>query len=157
MIIINRPPYFPMMIDLQGKLVLIVGGGKTASRRAHTLLRCGAVIHAVSPDFSPDFPKDSRRLTRSFSPNDIHPGLALVIAATNSRTVNRLVRDTAHALRIPVNVCDSQAECDFFFPSLINRDNVAASVCTAGLSPSLTRKLSDRLRKVWRSWVSEAQ
>ncbi|MBQ3654447.1 MAG: bifunctional precorrin-2 dehydrogenase/sirohydrochlorin ferrochelatase [Synergistaceae bacterium] len=157
MIIINRPPYFPMMIDLQGKPVLIVGGGKTASRRAHTLLRCGAVIHAVSPDFSPDFPQDSHRLTRPFSPTDIHPALALVIAATNTRTVNRLVHDTAQALRIPVNVCDSQTECDFFFPSLINCDNVAASVCTAGLSPTLTRKLSDRLRKVWYSWVSEAR
>ena len=146
-----------MMIDLKGKSVLVVGGGRTASRRADTLLRCGAFVCAVSLSFCSEFPKDTRRLTRPFLASDIHPDLALVIAATNDRTVNRLVRDTAHALRIPVNVCDSQSECDFFFPSLINRDNVAVAVCTAGISPSLTRKLSDRLRKVWYSWVSEAE
>ncbi|MBQ7219596.1 MAG: hypothetical protein IJS28_01305 [Synergistaceae bacterium] len=33
----TRPPYFPMMIDLQGKSVLVVGGGLVASRRAETL------------------------------------------------------------------------------------------------------------------------
>ena len=154
---IARPPYFPMMIDLQGKHVLIVGGGQVASRRAGTLLRCGAVITAVSPEFCPDFPEGIERITRTFLPEDLTADFALVIAATNSRTTNSLIHSLARSLGIPVNVCDNQAECDFFFPSLINHDYAAASVCTAGISATLTRRLSDKLRKVWASWVREAK
>ena len=151
----TRPPYFPMMIDLMGKHVLIAGGGHIASRRADTLLRCGAEIFAVSPEFSPDFPKAAHRITRPFSTDDITPEFTLIIAATDSREVNSLIHSLAAKAGIPVNVCDSQDECDFFFPSLINHENVAVSVCSAGLSPALTHKLSDKLRKVWVSWVSE--
>ena len=144
-----------MMIDLQGKSVLVVGGGLVASRRAETLLRCGARIAAVSPEFSPEFPKGTHRITRTFTPEDITSDYMLIIAATDSREVNSLINSIAKAHGIPVNVCDSQSECDFFFPSLINHENVAVSVCTAGMSAGLTRRLSDRLRKVWDSWVSE--
>ena len=153
----NRPPYFPMMIDLQGKRVLIAGGGQVASRRADTLLRCGAVITAISPAFCADFPEGAERITRPFLPEDLTADFALAIAATNSRTTNSLIHSMARSLRIPVNVCDSQAECDFFFPSLINHEYAAASVCTAGISASLTRRLSDKLRRVWTSWVIEAK
>ena len=144
-----------MMIDLLGKSVLIVGGGHIAARRADTLIRCGAEVLAVSPEFCPEFPKASARITRHFQPEDLTPDFALVIAATDSRTVNSLVHSIAKALKIPVNVCDSQEECDFFFPSLINHENVAVSVCSAGISAGLTKTLSDKLRKVWASWVNE--
>ena len=142
-----------MMIDLAGKSVLIVGGGKVASRRADTLLRCGAVITAISPEFSQNFPEVSRRISRQFLPEDITSDYVLIIAATDSRAVNSLIHSRAHSLKIPVNVCDSQAECDFFFPSLINHENVGVSVCSAGISAVITRKLSDKLRRVWDSWV----
>ena len=153
----NRPPFFPMMIDLQGRRALVAGGGNVASRRAKTLLRCGAVITAVAPLFCPDFPEDAERITRPFMPEDLAADFALVIAATNSREVNSLIHSLAHSRGIPVNVCDSQAECDFFFPSLINCGNIAASVSTAGTSAAITKKLSDKLRKVWPSWVIKAK
>ena len=151
----TRHPYFPMMIDLQGKSVLVVGGGHIASRRTHTLLRCGAKVSAISPSFSQDFPEAAHRIYRTFSPEDISPNFTLIVAATNNRQVNSLVHSLARKAGILVNVCDSQDECDFFFPSLINHDNVAVSISSAGISPSLTRRLSDKLRKVWDLWVSE--
>ena len=151
----ERPPFFPMMIDLNGRKVLIVGGGHIASRRAETLLRCGAEIIAVSPEFAPEFPEGTRRIARKFSPDDITAGLSLVIAATNDRSVNHAVHLMARKASIPVNVADCQKECDFFFPSLINSGHVAVSVSTAGKSSSLTRRLSDRLRKIWPTWIAE--
>ena len=145
-----------MMIDLQGKPVLVVGGGHIASRRVDTLMRCGAEVVAVSPHFCTDFPQGASRITRAFEPGDIHRDFVMVIAATNSREVNSLIHSLAKSLEIPVNICDSQSECDFFFPSFINHDNVAVSVCSAGISAGLTKRLSDKLRKVWDLWVSEA-
>ena len=146
-----------MMIDLQEKPVLVVGGGHIAARRADTLLRCGAEVVAVSPGFCPEFPHSDhvRRITRPFRPEDLTPDFVLVISATDSRSVNSLVSSLAKALHIPVNICDSQEECDFFFPSLINHENVAVSVCSAGISAGLTKRLSDKLRRLWPSWVNE--
>ena len=150
----ERPPFFPMMIDMEGKRVLIVGGGHVASRRAETLLRCGAEIIAVSPEFAPEFPEGTHRIIHKFSHDNITAGLSLVIAATNDRSVNHMVHLMARKASIPVNVADCQEECDFFFPSLINSGPVAVSVCTAGKSSSLTRRLSDRLRNIWPVWIA---
>ena len=151
----SRPPFFPMMIDLNNKEVLIVGGGNIASRRAETLSRCGAKITAVSLNFNKDFPEVYKKISRAFIIEDIQEKFFFVIAATNDRKINKLIADIAKSKKIPVNVCDNQSDCDFFFPSLINVENVAVSVCTAGLNSSLTRKLSDKLRKVWASWIAE--
>ena len=155
--IFSRPPFFPMMIDLKDKHVLIIGGGSVASRRAETLSRCGAKITAVSKKFINNFPDGAVKIERDFSPEDINEKFSLVIAATDDREINRLVHKISREKKIFVNVCDSQDECDFFFPSLINYGSVAASVCTAGENVSLTKKLSDKLRSVWASWVNEKE
>ena len=151
----SRSPFFPMMIDIHDKNVLIIGGGQVASRRAKTLLTCGAKVHAVSCEFIDEFPECTEKITRAFEPDDIDSGFIFVIAATDSRETNRLIHDIAKSKGIPVNVSDSQSECDFFFPSLIAHESVAVSVNSAGISSSLTRRLSDRLRRVWSSWVEE--
>jgi len=144
----SRPPFFPMMIDVKDKEILIIGGGTVASRRADTLLRCGAKITAVSKDFKENFPNVFKKIPRAFLIEDIQEKFSLIIAATNDRAVNKLIHDTAKIKKIPVNVCDCQNECDFFFPSLINIENVGVSVCSAGLDSSLTRRLSDKFREI---------
>ena len=147
--------FFPMLIDIHDKDVLIVGGGRVASRRAKTLLTCGAKVHAVSPEFIDEFPECTERIMREFEPDDIDSRFILVIAATDSRETNRLIHDIAKSKGVCVNICDSQSECDFFFPSLIVHENASVSVSTSGLSASLTKRLSDRLRCVWPSWVED--
>ncbi|MBQ7593195.1 MAG: bifunctional precorrin-2 dehydrogenase/sirohydrochlorin ferrochelatase [Synergistaceae bacterium] len=149
----SRPPFFPMMMDLQAKKILIIGGGHIASRRARTLITCGAKLVAISPVFSENFPDEAHKIFREFQPEDISENFTFVIAATNKREVNSLVHDLANAKNIPVNVADCQDECDFFFPSLINFENVSVSVNSAGISSKLTHKLSERLREVWPKWV----
>ena len=151
----KRPPYFPMMINLKDKKVLIIGGGHVGARRAKTLLKCGAKIKAVSKNFCDEFPNDAEKILRAFNPDDITNEFEFVIAATNDREINNLIQKISHEKKILVNVSDNKNECDFFFPSLINQDSIAVSVCSAGTSKSLTRKLSDRLRKILPSWINE--
>ena len=42
---------FPLFIDISGKMVVIVGGGKVSARRTDTLLKFGAKIKVISPHF----------------------------------------------------------------------------------------------------------
>ena len=143
------------MINLEALNVLIIGGGHVASRRAETLLRCGAVVRAVSPAFIDSFPEKAEKVYRKFANSDVNKDFALIFAASDNREVNHEVYVLAKSQNIPVNVCDSQGECDFFFPSLINHGCVAASVSSGGTSSKLTHKLSNRLREVWPLWVNE--
>ena len=42
--------YFPLFVDLEGRQVLVVGGGKIAARRIRTLLEFGCEITVVAPE-----------------------------------------------------------------------------------------------------------
>ena len=148
-------PFFPMMMNMKGKEILIIGGGNVASRRAGTLLRCGAKITAVSLSFGKNFPEVHEKIERAFNVKDIDEKFFFIIAATDSREVNKLIHETARSKKIPVNVCDRQEECDFFFPSLISVENVGVSVSTAGADAKLARRLSDKLRKILPSWLEK--
>ncbi len=154
---LRRPPLFPLLRDLEGRNVLVVGGGTVARRWAATLARCGARVRAVSPEFreasSGPLP-GAELLRRPFVPEDLE-GAVLAVAATDDREVNRRVGLEARGRGIPVSVADAPGESTFFFPSLVVEGPVAASVSSAGLSCALTRRLSDRLRSVWGAWVAE--
>ena len=88
-------PYFPMFVDLNGKKVLTAGGGRIALRRVRTLLRFGARIHVTAPDLCEELAEleDQGRITadrREYRMGDAE-GYDLVLAATNSRAVNRMM------------------------------------------------------------------
>ena len=47
--------HFPLFYRLEGKHVLIVGGGLVALRKTEALLRAKSKVVAVSPHFIPEF------------------------------------------------------------------------------------------------------
>ncbi|MBR1419304.1 MAG: hydroxymethylbilane synthase, partial [Synergistaceae bacterium] len=154
---LERPPMFPMLIDIEGRDVLVVGGGKIALRRVKTLLKCGASIRVVSPELNPGFDsvKDKIKVfKRKFEIKDLDNAM-LAVAASDDREANKSVGLEARARNIPVSVADAIAECTFFFPALIASGAASVSVSTAGTSYHTTKRLADRLRSVWARWVAE--
>ena len=45
--------YYPIFLKVEGRPVLVVGGGEVGARKVETLLRCGARVGVVSPELSP--------------------------------------------------------------------------------------------------------
>ena len=43
--------YFPFYMDIEGEFCLIVGGGKTALRKAKVLIEYGACVKVVASEF----------------------------------------------------------------------------------------------------------
>ena len=154
----QKTPFFPIFMDIAGRRVVVVGGGKVAARRVKTLLTCGAGVTVISPSFNPIFEELDfmavERLSRSYAKGDLQ-GSILAVAATNDRNVNREVGREAKELGIPVSVADAPEECAFLFPALVEKDGIAAAISTGGSSPSLCRRLADRLRAVWPDWIGE--
>ncbi len=150
-----RPPLFPMLTDIEKRKAVIAGGGAVAMRRARTLARCGAEVHVVSPEFAEGFEGQGFILHRKKWENGDGDGAFIIVAATGDRGLNRRVGEEAKAAGIYVSVADAAEECSFFFPSLVTEDETAVCVSAGALSPKLTRRLADRVREVWPSWVAE--
>ena len=131
-------PYFPMFVDLTGKNVLVAGGGRIALRRVTTLLRFGAAIRVVAPQLCVE--------RRRYRKGDAR-GADLVLAATDSREVNRAVQAECRESGIPVNVADDRNLCDFYFPSVVMTDDVVIGINSGGTDPGKvkgTRKLIEK-------------
>ena len=76
----------PILLDLRGRQVVLVGGGPVAARRARTFLDAGADVLVIAPDLAEELAELSgaevRLLRRRYRPGDLaHAWLA--VAATD--------------------------------------------------------------------------
>jgi len=138
----------PLLFNLENKKVLVVGGGKVATRRIATLFENGARIICVSLEFSHNLKKtqdEGLTLIEDSYKRDQLDNIDLVVAATNSEAINAQIKKDCKLLGIWCNRVDSPEESDFIFPSVIRRGDLTLSVCTEGASPSLTKAIVDDL------------
>ena len=141
--------YLPIFTNLQGKAVLLVGGGHVALRKARTLLSAGAVLTVVSHQFEAEFyqwqqQQQARLIEGDFAPEQL-PGHWLVLAATDDDDVNAAVHQAATARQIWVNTVDDQQKCEFIFPSIIDRSPILVAISSGGTAPVLARRLREKL------------
>jgi uroporphyrin-III C-methyltransferase / precorrin-2 dehydrogenase / sirohydrochlorin ferrochelatase len=116
--------HFPIFLDLAGKPILVVGATPAAATKAEQLARAGALVRRV----------------------DSFDGLGdAVLVVCADETQGEVVATVARAARVPVNVVDRPAFCDFFWPSIVERDPITIAISTSGASPVLARHLRTRI------------
>jgi precorrin-2 dehydrogenase/sirohydrochlorin ferrochelatase len=137
------------MLDLTKRLVVIVGGGAVAARKAAGVAQAGAErIVCVAPVFKAEFPARVEKVFERYGVGHLK-GAGLVFAATDSAEVNeRIVRD-ARALGVLVSRADGgEGEAgDFATPAVLRRSGVTLAV-SAG-SPALSALIRDALAARW--------
>ncbi|MGI6013053.1 MAG: precorrin-2 dehydrogenase/sirohydrochlorin ferrochelatase family protein [Oscillospiraceae bacterium] len=138
--------FFPFMMDVGGKSVVVVGGGVVAFRKCALFLRFGADVTVIAPEICEELERleGIRCIRQSFDTVQLADAFA-VIAATDDRKVNRAVSAYCQAHRIPVNVVDDPALCSFIVPATVQRGDLTLAVSTAGKSPSLAAKIRREL------------
>ena len=142
--------YLPMFARLEGRPVLLVGGGEVALRKARLLLAAGARITLVSPAIEPEFHEFAGRFTHvaaRFDPAHL-AGQILVVAATDDLEVNALVYQSATERGLFVNLVDDPERSSFIFPSIIDRSPIVVAVSSGGKAPVLVRLLRERLESL---------
>jgi precorrin-2 dehydrogenase / sirohydrochlorin ferrochelatase len=141
--------YYPINIDIRGKLAIIVGGGPVADRKCRTLLDAGAAVTIIAPRLSRGLrglleqgriihlPRDYRRgdLAQAF----------LVFAATGDRTISAAVAEEAAEWRIPANIADMPERSDFTTPASVARGDLLLTVSTGGKCPVLAKDIREAL------------
>ncbi len=144
-------PFYPALLDLRGRLVLLVGGGRVAARKLTSLLEAGARVRLVAPELCPETrervgaPGVELR-QRGFEAGDLK-GAWLVISATDDETLNRAVAQAAERARVFVNVVDVPPLCSFIVPAVVRRGELTLAVSTGGASPAAAKRLRQELQK----------
>ena len=143
--------YFPFFFDLRRRRVLVVGGGVVAKRKADLLQRAGAVLRVVAPRVDSALAKLAEQTggearMKKFTAADLTNCVAAV-SATENEKVNQQVAAAARKRKVPVNVVDCPALCDFIFPAIAERNPVVAAVSSGGASPVLARMLRAKLEE----------
>jgi uroporphyrin-III C-methyltransferase/precorrin-2 dehydrogenase/sirohydrochlorin ferrochelatase len=91
---------FPLLLDLRGRRVVVVGGGVVATRRVLALLESGADVRVVAPRVSSKVSSSGARvLEREFVAEDLD-GAWLAVACTDAPEVNAAVAVAAEERRI---------------------------------------------------------
>jgi precorrin-2 dehydrogenase/sirohydrochlorin ferrochelatase len=137
---------YPLMLDVSRRLVVIVGGGAVAARKAKGLLEAGASrIRMISPEFCDAVPAAVERVIERYAPGHLE-GAGLVFAATDQADVNSSVVRDAHQLGLLVCRADSSEEDsgDFATPALFREEALVITVSTGG-SPTLAAAVRDEL------------
>ncbi|TKT83042.1 siroheme synthase CysG [Aquamicrobium sp. LC103] len=140
---------FPVFMRVEGRRVVIVGGGDEALAKARLLAQSAAAISVVAARPERELvawaPANGVAIVEaSYEPRHIE-GAALVFAATGEEEADRAVVRDARRLDIPVNAVDRPELCDFFTPALVNRAPVAVAIGTEGAGPVLAQMIRARI------------
>ena len=145
--------FLPLFHKLQDRLVLVVGGGEVALRKARLLADAGARLRVVAPEVRDELrdlvgQRGGEVLLRDYQTGDLG-SVVLIIAATDDEPLNARISTQAQALGIPVNVVDAPKLCSVIFPAIVDRSPLIVAVTSGGDAPVLARLIRAKIE----TWI----
>jgi len=142
---------FPLFVSLKGREILVVGGGKVATRKVEKLLPFGGRITVVAPKVSKELKRLSKKgrirlKRRRFLTGDLRNKFLVVVAADDEDLQRRIFK-LCTKRGIFCNSVDNPRYCNFIFPALVSEDSLVIGVTTGGKASALAKEL--------RRWLEE--
>jgi len=144
--------YYPVNLNIEGKLCVVIGGGRVAERKVKNILLCGGTVRVISPDLTDWLSRWAGQRKVDYIRSKYRAGHLkggfLVYAATSDRKVNAQVSRDAARLGLLVNVADSRRESTFILPAVLRKRGMTIAVSTNGRSPAESVRIRDRLKEL---------
>jgi len=121
---------YPIIVDVNGARVLVLGQGREAEEKSAALAECGAIVER-RPDYEPG--------TLS--------GYLLIVAASPDRSRNAEIFAEAELLGTLVNCIDDPVHCRFTFASVVRRGALLIAISTGGRCPALAVRLREQMER----------
>jgi siroheme synthase-like protein len=159
---------FPMFVKLEGRLVVVVGGGIVAEGKIPGLVGAGSRIRIVAPAITTQIAEWVRFgkvewVPKEFSPADLN-GAFLVIAATSAPGVNESAFREAETRGVLCNAVDDVEHCHFYYGAVVQRGDLQIAISTNGKSPALAQRLRKEFEstfgpeyEAWLQWLGAAR
>jgi uroporphyrin-III C-methyltransferase/precorrin-2 dehydrogenase/sirohydrochlorin ferrochelatase len=150
---VHRPQreLFPLFLKLDGRRVLVVGGGAVAAAKVDALRQTGAAIAVVAPEVTKELGAlaEAGKISiarRCYEESDLE-GVWLVVAAATPE-VNRIVAATAGPRRLYVLAVDDKSAASAYGAGVLRRGGVTVAVSTDGRAPALAGLVREGLEAV---------
>jgi precorrin-2 dehydrogenase/sirohydrochlorin ferrochelatase len=145
-------------LKLDGKTVMVVGGGAEGFRKTQSFLDSGAKIWVISREFSEGILKlgEEKKVAllktgikdaHSFV-NSLNPKPYILLAVTNDSAFNAELVKSAKSVGCMVYSVDNPALSDFILPAVARVGDVKIAVSTGGKSPAMAHVLRERIEKL---------
>ncbi len=144
---------YPVHLLLEGKRVLIVGGGEVAAAKARALLEGGAAVRLVAPEIGAEVKELTGQAgvaieLREFTPEDLEE-VWMAIAATDRHELNQFVFELAERRKILVCSVDQPSRSNFIAPAVLRRGDLLITVSTSGRAPALAARIRNYLGEIF--------
>lgn len=142
---------YPIMIDVKRFKVLIVGGGKIATRKVRGLVAEGAKPVIIAPEVTEELKELARQGQVSIELRNFRAGdtkdYQIVFICTNDPKVNQTVLAETTDSQL-VNDTTQQQRSNFFNLATIAKKGFKIGITSQGKSPSQSKKLKQLIEKV---------
>ncbi|MCD3218066.1 bifunctional precorrin-2 dehydrogenase/sirohydrochlorin ferrochelatase [Clostridium botulinum C] len=145
--------YYPLMLDIRNKNIIVIGGGEVAFRKTKKLLQFEANVILISPQLISEFSDlkkvyyDKLNVIIDCYNESYIKNAYLVIAATSNKSINKKISQYCKEKNILCNIVDDIDSSDFIVPSSVKRGNLVISISTMGKSPMLACKIKQEIEK----------
>lgn len=143
------PNYYPVMLDVRWRPVMVIGGDRVAAEKAAALAACGARVSVLSEEFCAELLAMSEQgkvalVKKVYAEGDLAGAFVVVAATQDARLAQAIWEETQRRGQL-VNVVDVPTRCTFIVPSILRRDQLTVAVSTEGTSPGLAKRIRQRL------------
>lgn len=150
-------------LNLQGKKVIVIGGGNESLKRIKSLLKQNCEILVISGNIS----SQVNKLVKSKKIKLINHNIqdvsfiskykpSLIITTTNDKKLNQKIIRGAKKRRIIVYSSDNPEESDFSNPAIIDFENtIQIAIFTGGKSPAMSKRLKEESEKIFKKIITK--
>ena len=146
---------FPILLNLSGRLVVIVGGGAVGLRKLSAVVGSGAGVRLIDPQPLPNLPPEVTHLTEAYRAEHLE-GASIAFACAAPEVNAQVVAD-CRARGVWVNAASAPEAGDFQLPAVVRRGELTLAVSTGGASPALARRIREKLEaefdELFAEWV----
>lgn len=138
---------YPVNLVVEGKPVLVVGGGRVATGKVRRLVESGARVTVVAPEINDDIAAMGvvTLERRPYAEGEV-AAYRLAVTATGT-PVDQQVFAEGEDAGVWVNSADDPAHCSFTLPAVARRGPISVAVSTEGTSPALASWLKARYER----------
>ena len=150
-------------LNLQGRLVIVIGGGNEALKRINSLLEENCQILVISNAINNQIKTLVKNKKIKFKKQKIQNSSILsiykpymILTTTNDRKLNQEIINDAKKKKIIAYSSDNPELSDFANPAIIDFENIIQiAIFTGGKSPAMSKKLKIESEKIFKKIITK--
>jgi precorrin-2 dehydrogenase/sirohydrochlorin ferrochelatase len=150
-------------LNLQGRLVIVIGGGNEALKRINSLLEEKCQILVISNETSNQIKTLVKNKKIKFKKQKIQNTDFLsaynpytIITTTNDKKLNQKIINYAKNKKIIAYSSDNPELSDFANPAIVDFENtIQIAIFTGGKSPAMAKKLRAESEKIFKKIITK--